>query len=162
MIGTEPPQTRQREAAEEPLALELGPYYYADSYEITLSAPDDHTMEEWARCSIEEAPLAVRETIANAWRHVLRFQLGPTPSPDNVLGFPIVSSEPNLIHLEARSPLMRGVIVGRRIEPTRIQLTTLLFYERPGPARLVWVTVGPLHRRLVPSLLTAAAERFAR
>ena len=158
----EAPQTQRREPDEEPLAIALGPYDYADSFEIELPEPDDHTIEEWVRSTIEDSPLAVRETIANAWQHMLMFRLGPTPSADTVLGFPIVSSEPDLTRLEARSPLMRGVIIGRRIEPTRIGLTTLLYYERPAPARLVWASVGPLHRRLVPFLLAQAAERLAR
>jgi len=36
-------------------------------------------------------------------------------------------------------------------------LTTSLRYRRPVLARVVWICVGPLHRRIAPYLLERAA-----
>ncbi len=57
------------------------------------------------------------------------------------------------------SPLLgRGVLVGRRVDPMRAEFTTYLFYGRQAPARVVWMMVGPLHRRVAPYLLAASNE----
>jgi hypothetical protein len=142
------------------LLPDLAGYDYADSFEINLPESDDHTAEEWVRCALENAPMATRLTISNAWRHALRFDVGPDRSTQHLLGANIVESRPDLIQLELRGPLLRGVILGRRPDPTTVSLTTLLFYEQSLRAHAAWVVVGPAHRRIVPQLLESAAARF--
>jgi hypothetical protein len=60
--------------------------------------------------------------------------------------FRIVEAGPEVVHLEASLPLMHVVMVGRNVEPTRRMLTTVLLYERPVLARLIWAIVGIGHR----------------
>jgi hypothetical protein len=143
--------------AEEPL-IGSDRYDYADAFEVRVHEPDARSAEQFARCALEQAPWPVRWTIRLAHRHLLRLRLGPHSSPDHVLGWKIVTSQPEVIHLEAESPLLgRGVLVGRRVGPTCVVVTTYVFYARPAPAHLVWKITGPLHRRVAPYLLERAA-----
>jgi hypothetical protein len=134
-------------------------YDYADAFEIRLREPDARSAEQFARCALEQLPLPVRWTIRIAHRHALRLRLGPRSSPDHLLGWKILTSRPEVLHLEAVSPLLgRGVLVARKVDPTRVVLTTYLFHtRRPAPARVVWNIAGPLHRRIAPYLLERAA-----
>ena len=132
---------------------------YADAFEIRLTAPDERPAEEWMRCGLEEAPLPVRWTILVAHRFVLGFRLAPRSSPGNVLGWPIVTSVPDLAHLQASSPLMVGDLVARRDSPFQMTLFTYLSFNRRVLGRLIWVAVGPLHRTIAPYLLGWAARK---
>jgi hypothetical protein len=88
---------------------------------------------------------------------VLRFHLAPSDSPGHLLGWRIVTAEPEVFALEASSPFLAGKIVGRRLDGTHTTITTGLRYGRPVLARVVWACVGPLHRRIAPLLLQRAA-----
>jgi hypothetical protein len=134
---------------------------YADAFEIRLTAPDERPAVEWMRCGLERAPLPLRWTILVAHRFLLGFRLAPRSAPGNVLGWRIVTSEPDLVHLQASSPLMRGDLMGQRDSPDQMVLSTYLSFRRPVPARLVWFAVGPLHRRIAPYLLERAAAAGA-
>jgi hypothetical protein len=144
-------------AVQEPLLGDSRPDY-ADAFEIRTPEPDGRTAEQWARAALEQAPWPVRRVVLVAHRYVLRFRLGPLPSPDHVLGWRIEMSEPEVIRLQAESPLVRAVIVGRRPEPTRTVLTTALFFVRPMAARVIWAAVVPVHRRVACYLLARAAS----
>jgi hypothetical protein len=145
-----------------PVAAELidsEQYDYADAFEIRVAEPDAHSAEQWARTALEQAPRSARWTMLLAFRG-LGLRLGPRSSPDHILGWRIVASQPDVIHLEAVSPLLRGVVVGRRVDPTCAVVTTFVFYKRPVIARVAWAIAGPVHRRIVPYLLAhAAADR---
>ena len=133
-------------------------YDYADAFEIRIGESDPRTAEQFARCALEEAPWAIRTIVDVAHRQVLRLRLGPRPSPDHVFGWTIVRSEPDLVHLEAESPLLgRGAIVGRRVERTRVVITTYVFFSRPAPASVIWTFTAPLHRWVARYLLEHAA-----
>ena len=135
---------------------------YADAFEIRLPSGDERTAEEWMRCGLEDAPLPLRWTILVAHRFVLRFDLAPLSAPGNIMGWRIVTSVPDLTHLQAISPLLRGDLVARRDDPGRVTLSTYLSFNRPGTARLVWMVVGPLHRRIAPYLLERSAAAGTR
>jgi hypothetical protein len=143
-------------AVQEPL-LGNGRPDYADAFEIRTREPDGRTAEQWARAALEQAPWPVRCLVVVAHRYVLRFRLGPLTSPDHVLGWRIVRSEPDVIRPEAESPLVRAVLVGRRPEPTRTVLTTALFFVRPVVARVIWAAVVPVHRGVARYLMARAA-----
>lgn len=146
-------------AAVEPL-IGSHRYDYADAFEIRLPESDVRSAEAFARCALEQGPWPVRWTARIAQRHLLRLRLGPRSSAKHVFGWKILASEPDLIHLQAMSPLLgRGVLVGRRVDPTCMRITTYVFYARPAPARLVWKFVGPLHRRVATYLLEHAAAQ---
>ena len=131
---------------------------YADAFEVRLSELDDRTAEEWIRAGLEGAPAPLRWTIVSVHRYVLRFRLGPLSAPDRILGWRVAESTPEVVRLEAGSPLLRAVLVGRRTDDRATRLTTLLFFTRPTVMRAVWTLVGPLHRRIAPYLLARAAR----
>jgi hypothetical protein len=134
------------------------PYDYADAFEIRLRESDARTAEEFARCALEQAPRPVRWAIRFAHRHVLRLRLGPRSSPDHILGWKILTAEPEVLHLGAVSPLLgRAVLVGHRVDPSHAAIATYLFYKRPTRARALWTVIGPMHRRIAPYLLDRAA-----
>lgn len=129
---------------------------YADAFEIRAAEPDARPAERLARDALERAPRALRALVLLAHRHVLRFRLGPYPSPGHVLGWRVVSAQPDVVRLEAVGPLLHGVLVGRRVDPTRTALTTFLVFRRPLAARAVWSVVGHVHRWVAPYLLERA------
>jgi hypothetical protein len=132
-------------------------YDYADSFEIRVPESDERSTEEFLRSAIEDAPPPLRELVWLVHRHVLRLRLGPRSSASHVLGWRIKTSERDVFRLEATSPLFgRGVIIGRRPDPTRAVVTTYLFHSRPTLGRAIWSIVGPLHRRVAPYLMERA------
>jgi hypothetical protein len=134
---------------------------YADAFEIRLPQPDAHTAEQWVRAGLEQSPRVLRAVILVAHRGILRFSLGPLSSPAHVLGWEIVRSEPEIIHLRASSPIMCGSIVANRVDPTTATLATYLHFNRSRSAQLIWAAVGPVHRRVAPYLMECAAARLS-
>jgi hypothetical protein len=143
---------------DEPLPSGFSTYDYADAYDVEIAATDPRSAEEFAREALERSPAALRRFIVSAHRYVLRFRLAPLDAPGHVLGWRIVEATPDLVRLEAESPLARATLVGRRVEPTRVRLTTVLAYRRPVIIRAIWTAVGPAHRRIAPYLLDRAAR----
>lgn len=137
------------------------PADYADQFEVSLDSPDAHTAEQWARTALEEAPPLIRAVIRTAHSRVLRFGLAPAGSAGHVFGWQVERAEPDEIVLATSGPLASAVLIGRRVAPTAMRLTTFAWFER-GTARYVWWAVGPLHRRIAPYLLARAATTFAR
>ena len=132
-------------------------YDYADSFEIRVPESDERSTEQFVRSAIEDAPRPLRELVWLVHRHVLRLRLGPRSSASHVLGWRIKTSEHDVFRLEATSPLFgRGVIIGRRPDPTRAVMTTYVFHSRPTLGRAIWSIVGPLHRRVAPYLMERA------
>ena len=150
--------TRARRVAVAPAEPLIGGahYDYADAFDVDV--PDDgRPAEQLCRAGLERAPLPLRWVIVAAHRHVLRLRLGPLSSPEHILGWRIRTTEPDVVHLEAAGPLLRGVLVARRVESGRAVLTTFVTFGRPRAARMIWAIVGPLHRRVAPYLLERAA-----
>lgn len=147
-------------AAEEPLIGGDRPDH-ADAFEIRLHEPEARSAEEFVR-SFEHVPRPVLSTIWIVHRYLLRDRLGPPSSPAYVLGWKILTSEPDVVHLEGISPVLgRGVLIGRKVDPSCVVITTYFFYTRPALARATWMIVGPLHRAIAPYLLDRAAATSA-
>lgn len=143
-------------SADEPL-IGTGRFDYADAFEIDLPKGDERSAEEFARCALEQAPGGIRVSVRTVHRHVLRLRLGPRSSQEHVLGWRIAVSKPDVLQLEAVSPLLgRAVLIVRRPDPTRLSVTTYLFHTRQTVGRFVWTVVGPLHRLIAPYLLEHA------
>jgi hypothetical protein len=151
------PRARRVRVAAEAQLIGDARYDYADAFEIRMSEADERSAEQFARCALEQASWPVRLAVAIAQRKLLRLRLSPHRSPEHLAGWTIRAAERDMIHLEAVSPLLRGVIVGRRVGPTRTAITTYVFFTRPVLARLVWTIVAPLHRRVAARLLEQAA-----
>jgi hypothetical protein len=131
---------------------------YADAFEVTRTPTDQRSAEQWARDGFEGLPVTMRRPLLLIHRWILGFRLGPWVSPEHVLGWRIVTSEPELLHLEARSPLLSGHMVWR-LHPERLVMTTFLQYEMRRSASVVWAVIGNIHRGGGPYLLNLAARR---
>jgi hypothetical protein len=158
MNSSAEPRARRIDVPDEPPAG-MGRYDYADAFEIRVPEPDPRSAEQFARDAIEGAPWPARTAVLVAWQHVLRFRLGPRPSPDHVIGAQIVRSEPDMVQLAMPSPLLDGVIVGRKVDGVNWVVATYLSYRRPRTAHVVWAVLSPLHRWLARYLMEHAAVR---
>lgn len=127
-----------------------GDYDYADAYEVRLPEPDPETPETWVRAGMNDSP-AVVEWIAD------RLGLGgqTSTSTDQIDGGRVVECNADMVRIEWSLPLMRVVVVGRKIGPSGRRLTSFLYYKRPVLARVVWAVVGIGHRRLARRLITS-------
>jgi hypothetical protein len=139
----------------EPLIVS-SPSDYADAFEVTVDEADDRTAEQVVRTGLAKVSPVMYPALLMAHRHVLGFRLGPRSSPDHVMGWRVVTSEPELCRLEADGPLMAGTMVARRVDAVTARLTTSVRYRRPV-ARIIWTIVGPIHRRAAPHLMDLAA-----
>ena len=125
-------------------------YDYADAFEIRLPEPDGDAPETWVLAGMDDSP-AVVEWIATV---VLGHGSAPPTSTDRVVdGWRVVESTSEVVHLEQSLPLMHVVVVGRRVGSSGRMLTSVLHFERPVLARLIWAVVGVGHRRMVRRVL---------
>lgn len=129
---------------------------YIDAFEVSKMGTDTRTPEQWMRAVFESAPRPVRWFLLLGWRWVLGLRLGPRPSPDHVLGWRIVLTEPDATHLELRSALMVARLSLRVARSTTIWITNV-HYTR-SLARPLWTAVGLIHRQMIPYLLGRAAS----
>jgi hypothetical protein len=125
-------------------------YDYADAFEVRLPEPDPYPPETWVRAGLDATPGIVDRIVG-----LLGFSEAPASSAEHVSGFRIVESGPEVVHLETSLPLIHVVLVGRRVEPTRRRLTTILYYERPVLARLIFAIVGIGHRLAVRRVIAS-------
>ena len=134
---------------------------YADVFEVPILHGDLRTGEQALRDALGDKPGALGSLVYWIHRHVLRFRLGPYSSPEYVIGWQIMRSDPDEIVLAAGGPLMCGQLTLRRQDGRRAILTTRLHYCHKIAARTVWAMVGPLHRALAPRLMEHSARRAA-
>ena len=152
MVGTRHPRARR---VEPPTPLEsreaLADPSYRDAFEIAVNG-DVRPAERWARATFEGAPRALRWTVLIGWR-ALGFRLGPQQSEDHVLGWAVVESTPARILLAVRSVVLGPARLELRVDDSRVVLGTAVQFSWRG-ARAVWAVVGPVHRQILPYLLT--------
>jgi hypothetical protein len=129
---------------------------YADAFQVTRSSTDRRSAEQWARDGFEGLPVTPRRSVLLVHRWILGFHLGPWASRDHIFGWRIVTSEPELLHLEARGTLMSGHMVWR-LHRERLLMSTFLQYETHRRASMVWAVIGNIHRGGAPYLLKLAA-----
>lgn len=146
----------RRIAVSEKRPFTEGSLDYADAFAIRRSPTDRRPPERWARDGFECLPVAICRSGLLIHRWILGFQLGPWVSPNHIFGWQIVTSEPELLHLEARSTLLRGHMVWR-LHHDRLVMTTFLQYEMRRMAPAVWAVIGNIHRGASPYLLKLAA-----
>lgn len=128
---------------------------YADQF--TISTNFDATPEQWAREVLGDVP-SIGETIV--WRVILGFRLKKERSPATVAGWQIGKRDKDGIRLETASWFLRGNILVQ-LEDRRVSVATILKYDRLI-AYVIWPVVSILHRRVVPQLLSGAAERLGK
>ena len=127
-------------------------YDYADSFQLRFDHADAHPAEEWVRAALEGAAPVVLALVRFVHGRVARFEL----RPDGILGWEVLSSTYDAVHIRTAGPLLRAEIVTRRRSDDAATFTTFLFYEsRVTP--VLWRVIGPVHRRVAPYLLRRAA-----
>ncbi|HEX3792805.1 MAG TPA: DUF2867 domain-containing protein [Pseudonocardiaceae bacterium] len=133
---------------------------YSSAFELSRPGADGWSPVRWARVTWEDCPRGVRWFLLAGWSVVLGLRLGPRPSPAHVLGWSIVAETPTAIVLAARSGLLvaQNVVL---VQDSRVVWTTVVRFQR-WPGRLLWSLVAPIHHRMVPRLLSAAAGRVGR
>jgi hypothetical protein len=92
-----------------------------------------------------------------AHRYLLGFSLGPWSSPGHIFGWKVASSQPEVLHLEAKGSVMDGHMIWRLSE-SRLVMTTFVKYKKPRLAAAIWSFAGNIHRAGVPGLLKCAAK----
>ena len=116
-------------------------YDYADAFEVRLPEPDPYPPETWIRAGVDATPAWIKRIAGHAG--------------DGLGSARIVESDAEVVVLEDSDPLMDTVMVGRKVDPERRVLTTVLRYRRPLLARAVWAIVGMLHRRTARQVITS-------
>jgi len=132
---------------------------YADAFEIPIGEHDSRTAEQAFRDGLGAEPGVSGRLVLWIHRHVLRFRLGPLSSPDHVIGWKIVHSDPDQFVLTTDGSLMRGQLALCRQADRHAVLTTQLFFRQRATARMVWAVVGPVHRAIAPRLIEHSARR---
>jgi hypothetical protein len=132
---------------------------YADAFEAPILDGDSRTAEQAFRDALDGQPRAVGRLVLWVHRRVLRLHLGPPSSPEHLIGWKIIRSDPDELVLAADGSLMHGRLRLRRRQGERFVLLTQLDYHRKIPAAMVWLLVGPLHRTLAPRLIEHSARR---
>lgn len=132
---------------------------YVDVFEVPIAAGDARAAEQFFRDALSGTPRALGKLVFWVHRHVLRLRLGPARSPQHLIGWTIVRSDPDELVLATGGPLLRGELTLRRHDDQRAVLTTRLHYRQKLCTRTVWVLVGPLHRILAPRLMRRSARR---
>ncbi|HUB53582.1 MAG TPA: DUF2867 domain-containing protein, partial [Mycobacterium sp.] len=131
---------------------------YVDVFEVPVHQDDSRTGEQALRDALGHRAGAGGGIVLWIHRHILRFQLGPYSSPEHVIGWSIVHSDPDEIVLATDGWLMRGQLRLRREDGRRAVLTTRLHYRHKVAARAVWAVIGPLHRVIAPELMKRTAR----
>jgi hypothetical protein len=151
-LQTDRLSARRCEVTESPAPLSD----YADAFEVTVDEADTRTAEEVMRTGLSRVAPSRFSALLMAHRHLLGFRLGPPSAPDHVMGWRVVTSEPDQCRLEADGPVMAGTMVMRRADPVTMRLTTFVRYRQPL-ARIIWAFAGPIHRRAAPQLMELSA-----
>jgi hypothetical protein len=130
---------------------------YADAFYVDTSGDLGRTGEQWARATLDDAPLSVRSRLVLSWT-ALGLRLGPPCSSHRVLGWQIRRNNREFVLLGANSWVgLRGELLFRS-EPHGLLFATFLEHSNPA-ARVAWKQITPKHQRVVHSLLAHAARR---
>jgi hypothetical protein len=121
---------------------------YIDLFTITTTGAAAGSPEQWSRSAIEGVAGLGGQII---WRGVLGLRLKPQPSKERVGGWEIGGDGEDWIRLEASSWFLTAHLV-LRLHHGHLSVATLIRYDRPM-ARLIWVPLSAIHRRLMPGLL---------
>jgi len=134
--------------------LDLSAVDYADRFALDTAPPG--TPDEWARAMFGDRPVFTERLI---WEGLLRLRLRPDAGPEVVAGWSVGARGEDWIRMEARSPhLVARIHV--QVDAGGAAVTTAMHYLDRRGAR-TWSALAPIHQRLAPLMLRAAARRRA-
>jgi hypothetical protein len=152
-----PTRARRVPAVADSLVTRHGPPNYVDAYALEARRPLAGTAEEFARTALEDCHPSVGRAIRRVHQRVLGFRLASVDSPDHVIGWRIITNEPDVIHLEAAGPLGHAALVCRRVGAGGMNVQTFLWFDH-WITRPIWVLVGPAHRGVAPRFMERAVR----
>jgi hypothetical protein len=135
--------------------LDFGRTDYEVAFRLPLPGADANGAGWWARAAFGGMPAAPRAVLLLGWRFGLRLRLGPSRSPDYVLGWRLAERRPHVAALTAPSPLIDAVNIVL-VDPSGVTWVTLLRY-RKAVGRFMWAAAAPVHELTMPYLLNRAA-----
>jgi hypothetical protein len=129
---------------------------YADAFLVDVGPTQDQTGEQWARATIEGAPLPTRQALSKGW-FALGLRLGSAHADQFVLGWEIRRNTPDLVLLGANGRL--GLSGELLFERQRHRLLFATFVQLDNcVARTAWAGIASHHRRVVQHLLEQAVS----
>jgi len=149
-------QIRRIEPIAEPLLVDQA-WDYADSFEVLLDQPDDHSAQEWIQAAVGRLGDRTRRLVMFVHRRIVRFDFG-RDDENGLLGWSPLVTGHDVTAVQADGPIVRAVLVARRQGPARCTSSTYLFFHKQGQARLMWMLVRPLHLEVERRLLAGAAS----
>jgi hypothetical protein len=130
---------------------------YEDAFLVETGSAGHRTGEQWARATLEDAPVAMRRRLRWGW-FALGLKLGEAPPDRSVLGWEIRSSTPDFVLLGVPSRLgLRGQLLFES-QPDALLFATFVQHQNPI-ARATWAAITSRHRRVVAHLLKQARLR---
>ena len=130
------------------------PASFVCAYATDVVAGDPRSSEDWARQVWEAAPGWLRCFMVLGWRRVLRLQLVPPQTPNQILGWTITERGPDRTVCQSHSSFMSAYNTFVSREGLFVW-STYIFYDRPI-ARLLWPAASLLHRPIVRLSLARA------
>lgn len=125
---------------------------YEDAFLLDIGHVEKRTVEQWARATFENAPIAWRRFLPWAWL-ALGLRHGPASSKQFVLGWEVRHSTPDLVLLGADSRI--GLPAELLFERKQHMLLFATFVHQKNVfARGLWAGVAPVHRQVVRYLLS--------
>lgn len=130
----------------------------ATDYSVAFTMPttDTRNAEQWTRTTFASAPVPLRVALLFGWRHVLRLRLGPTRSPDRVLGWSVAEDQPGAFAITAGSSLVDAMNM-TLVDAGSVTWITLIRH-RNALGRFLWAAAAPVHQLSIPYLLKRAAK----
>ena len=130
---------------------------YEDAFLVEAGPAQGRTGEQWARATLQDAPLLTRSLLLLGWSS-LGLRLSSARSDRYVLGWKVLRSTPDLALLAAGSRL--GLSAQLLFERQRHTWLFCTFVQQENAiARAVWAGVEPVHRQVVPYVLEQASLR---
>src|SRR4029453_11181469 len=121
---------------------------YIDVFTVTTNGAAEATPEQWFRTALEDVAGGGGQFI---WRGVLGLRLKSRPSTERVAGWRVADRGGDWIRLEGSSWFLTAHLV-TRLDDGQLFAGTFIRYDHPI-ARLIWVPMSAVHRRLMPGLL---------
>jgi hypothetical protein len=130
---------------------------YADAFLVEIRSARDRTPEQWARATLDQAPISMRTKLRSGWS-AIGLKLDTGGSARSVLGWQVRRSTPEFVLLGADSRIgMPGELLFQLQQHALLFAT---FVEHANPiARAIWAAVKPVHVPVVREVLEQASIR---
>lgn len=127
---------------------------YENAVFADLGPETGRTAEQWARAILEGVPANEQQARMDAFRG-LGLQLGPFPSDDHVLGWPVVHNTPDTTLVGAAST--RGLHAELLVQVRPDGLLFAYFNQQDtDEVRTLWASIDQMHGPIMQQMLEQA------